>query len=75
MHLEKASATSCKQPLSQEMAEGLVSKNKAELNSLPDFMPFRVQTKLIPSGCKKGDSRLNTTRPFLTKLLRCKKIT
>ena len=25
---------------------------KAELSSLPDFMPFRVQTKLIPSGCK-----------------------
>ena len=23
----------------------------AELSSLPDFMPFRVQTKLIPFGC------------------------
>ena len=36
-------------------------KIKAELSSLPDFMPFRVQTKLIPSGCKewlrhKGDA-------------------
>ena len=35
-------------------AAGDLPENKAELSSSPDFMPFRVQTKLIPFGCKKS---------------------
>ncbi|OGR01719.1 MAG: hypothetical protein A2505_00710 [Deltaproteobacteria bacterium RIFOXYD12_FULL_55_16] len=29
-----------------------IQRSKAELSSLPDFMPFRVQTKLMPFGYK-----------------------
>ena len=39
-----------------ESSAGLVLKDKAELSSLPDFMPVRVQTKLMPCGCNSAVS-------------------